>query len=970
MTQPPVRYDLSRRTFCGAVLLGLLICLVATGSIELTGATDRIIAIWPVNAVIISVLLRNPTPRWPLLICGGILGNFAADLLTGGIYVGGVVLDLCHTLEILVAAGITRWMIGDAALDLTRATMLWRIGIICAGVGPAVSATLASAFLNASQGLPFGDVWYTWFLADALGVLTIAPLLLGLQARDAKDLLSAEHLPDLLISVVIALGISVAVFGQGAYPLLFLVFPALILPVFRLGFAGTALICLLMSITAVTLTILGHGPFALMPNSDLKERILMLQAFVAVLNVKALPVAAALQTRDVAQARLNSVLELKTAILDSADFSIIATRPNGLITHFSVGAQKMLGYEAAEMIGNQTVDIIHDPLEIAARAHQLTQELGRPVAAGFDAVIAKTQNGPDESEWTYLRKDGGRVPVSLSVTIMHNEAGAVTGYVGVARDLTTQRELARKLLKTQSDLRHVIDAVPAMVAYWDRGLINHFANSAYVDWFGKSPAQIMTGMHIKDVIGPKLYEANRGYMEAALRGEVQQFEREIVTPSGARRFTQAHYVPDYQDGEVVGFCVLVFDITSLKQSEQALKEAKDVAEHATRAKSDFLAAMSHELRTPLNGVLGFSDLLLTRKFGPLNDKQAEFIGLVKDSGMHLLRLINDVLELSKIEAGKMTVSIEPLSITTLIKVVIAGLRPMAEKAAIHLTEKYKGDLPPIAADATRLSQALINLGSNAIKYNRPGGKVEFSCQLLDEKTVRIRVTDTGLGIPADRQAEVFQSFNRLGAEQRDVEGTGIGLVLTRHLVELMQGSIGFTSVEGEGSVFWVDMPVAQTQACSANPSQRPERELRLPILPEGWTILYIEDNETNRLLMRNYVGLMPHARLIEATNGADGFAMAKSRQPHLILLDVNLPKVNGYQVLRQLRADPATAAIKTMALSANALDRDVAQGLAAGFDKYLAKPLRLRDFLEAIADLAEDRPPDAPLAASGEATAP
>jgi signal transduction histidine kinase len=317
-------------------------------------------------------------------------------------------------------------------------------------------------------------------------------------------------------------------------------------------------------------------------------------------------------------------------------------------------------------------------------------------------------------------------------------------------------------------------------------------------------------MHIREVIGEKLFALNRRYMEGALRGELQSFEREIPIPSGERRHTQAHYIPDFQRGKVEGFYVLVFDISALKQTEIALKQAKDAAESATRAKSAFLSRMSHELRTPMNSIIGFTELLQTRHPGPLNERQVEYLGLVHFSAEHLLHLIDDILELSRIEAGRLKIAEQRVTVAPLVKSVLFSLQPVAEKRGIAIRDRIgDADLPDIMADPTRTAEALINLGSNAIKYNRPGGYVEFSAERVAGGFLRIKVSDNGLGIAEQHQAGLFQEFNRLGAERTNIEGTGIGLALTKRLVEMMHGTIGFSSAPGEGSTFWIDLPVAR-----------------------------------------------------------------------------------------------------------------------------------------------------------------
>ncbi|GAB2179721.1 PAS domain S-box protein [Dongia sp. agr-C8] len=794
------------------VLLGAVVFATALVSIVMTRSAGGVSAIWPADAIILAAVLVQSRRLTPPLLAAGLLGIAAANVAAGGALWLGIALALCNLVGIALATSLyRRFAAVDAEgrfLGFAGARALLGFAAICGCLAPAVAASLASGLLWFANGAPPATVWTEWLMSDALGILVITPVLLSISATDGKDLLARRSAGEVTLLLAASAFITVFAVVNTQLPIKYLLFPAVILPAFRLGFTGTGLVCALVSAIAITGTLLGYGPLTLVGDASLEYRILVLQLFLLVMNLTALPVASAVEARRSAEDRVLQVSNLKQAILDGTDYAIIATDIDGIITHFNAGAARMLGYAPDEIIGKATPAIFHLKEEIENRAAVLSAELGHPVSPDATVFAAKSHLGPDEREWTYARKDGSTFPVRLSVTALRDRVGAVTGYLGIANDITDQRRNAESLAQSRRDLQSVIDNIPAMIAYWDKDLRNRFCNRAYIEWFGKSPDQIMTGMHIRDVIGERLFALNRPHIEGALRGERQSFEREIPIPSGERRQTQAHYIPNFRDGRVEGFYVLVFDISALKRTEAELKSAKEAAEKATRAKSDFLSRMSHELRTPMNSIIGFTELLQTGHPGALNDRQQEYLGLVHFSARHLLHLIDDILELNRIEVGKLKIVEQPVAVGSLLGSVVASLAPMAEKLRIEIRQTpLDPALPRLSADPTRAAEVLLNLGSNAIKYNKPGGYADFSAEARPGGLVRLKVTDNGIGIPPERQSEVFQEFNRLGQEQTGIEGTGIGLALSKRLVELMHGTIGFSSAAGIGSSFWIDLPV-------------------------------------------------------------------------------------------------------------------------------------------------------------------
>ncbi len=384
----------------------------------------------------------------------------------------------------------------------------------------------------------------------------------------------------------------------------------------------------------------------------------------------------------------------------------------------------------------------------------------------------------------------------------------------------------------------------------------------------------------------------------------------------------------------------------LELANAELELAMDAAKKANQAKSAFLSSMSHELRTPLNAVLGFAQILTSDHMPSTPVQKKEFAGHILKSGRHLLTLINEILDLAKVESGTVTLSMEPVGLDDILVECRNMTEPMAEQRKVRVLFPDATGVV-VMADRTRLKQVLLNLLSNAIKYNRESGAVVLACAVEDDR-VRISVQDTGMGLRPDQVASLFQPFNRLGQENGSEEGTGIGLVVTRRLVELMGGSINVSSSAGVGSVFSVSMPTTRPLPSVTETGQLHAPLSRAPAHHARHTVLYVEDNPANLRLVEEIVGFRPDLHLLSAPDGHLGIEMARAHLPDVILMDLNLPCVSGTDALKTLRSDPRTAHIPIIALTANAMPRDVERGMASGFHRYLTKPINIDEFAEAI----------------------
>jgi len=552
----------------------------------------------------------------------------------------------------------------------------------------------------------------------------------------------------------------------------------------------------------------------------------------------------------------------------------------------------------------------------------------------------------------------------VSVTALRDIDMVIIGYLLIGTDNTARKQVEAEQMKLDQRLRDqqfytrslIESNIDALMTTDPAGIITDV----------NKQMEALTGCTRDELIGApfKSYFTDPARAEAGIKlvlndKKVTDYELTACARDGKKTVVSYNATTFYdRDRTLQGVFAAARDVTERKRFEQALQEtnvemesAKSAAEKANLAKSDFLSGMSHELRSPLNAILGFAQLMATAS-PPPSDIQKESINQILQAGWHLLKLINEILDLSVVESGKVSLSLEPVSLSEVLSECQAMMEAQAQQRGIRMTFP-KFDAPSFVwADQTRLKQVVINLLSNAIKYNQTKGQVTVNYTVVSSDRIRISFQDTGAGLTPEKMAQLFQPFNRLGQEAGSVAGTGIGLVVTKQLVELMGGVLGVNSVVEEGSEFWVDLrstPAPELKIIE--PKNVLPKLVSRPIDAPQKILLYIEDNPANMKLVERLIDRRSDIKLLKAVDGLQGIALARASLPDVILMDINLPGISGIDALKTLQEDQATSHIPVVAISANAMSRDIEVGRQLGFFRYLTKPIVVEEFMTTL-DLA------------------
>jgi PAS domain S-box-containing protein len=668
---------------------------------------------------------------------------------------------------------------------------------------------------------------------------------------------------------------------------------------------------------------------------------------------------------------------LQSAIFNSANFSSIATDAKGVIQIFNVGAERMLGYTAAEVMNKITPADISDPQEVVARAKALSIELGTPITPGFEALVFKASRGiEDIYELTYIRKDGSRFPAVVSVTALRDAQDAIIGYLLIGTDNTARKQVEEERKKLDQRVRDqhfytrslIESNIDALMATDPRGIITDV----------NKQTEALTGCTRDELIGApfKNYftdpdRAESGINRVLTEGTVTNFELTARARDGHLTVVSYNATTFHdRDRSLQGVFAAARDMTELKRFEQTLRQKNIELEDASRMKSEFLANMSHELRTPLNAIIGFSEVLRDGLMGEMTDQQRGFIGDIFGSGKHLLSLINDILDLSKVEAGKMTLDLERVEVPSFFVNSLSIIREKAAARHIRLVMGAGDELGTILADARKVKQILYNLLSNAVKFTNEGGEVTLGGRRVAREAVgrlpgtrpgrrfpladnafaeflEVTVTDSGIGIAPDGIADLFTPFSQIDSGlARKYEGTGLGLAMVKLLAELHGGSVAVDSEVGKGSRFAVWLPLRSLEEAAVMPVKAPA--LYDPeTLAGARTALVVEDDFKSADLIRVQLEAEGFT-VLHAASAEAALALAVQQPLSLITLDIMLPNMDGWEFLGRIKLIPDLRRIPVVIISIVA-DRN--KGFSIGAAAVMQKPISRQELYESLVDL-------------------
>jgi len=915
----------------------------------------NISAVWIPSGIVLAAILMKGNYLWPGIFVGAFLGNIWAyyDFSTAD--------NIARSLVSATSNGI-----GDSVAAILGASFIKRItgssypfskgsdvlafvlyGAILGGGISAVFGVTSLSLMGFVDWDEYVTVLITWWVGDGAGVLLITPVLLVFSHwRDWQWLTVRSGCELLLFYVAILLLIFLRVEGDivstsTTLPVILLL-PLLMWSVFRFPDHVTFLAIVIMS----ALIIIAKANFFSFNTSGITNvSIVELQLCLSIISVTVLILVANKKNKDQIEEFLETANGYNRTLFEELSLGLVLCDMDGKLQDVNPAYAAIIGRSIEETIALSYWDIT--PEKYSQKESEQLKDLEENGCYG-----------PYEKE--FIHKDGRHISVVLrGRVIVLDEVQYILSSV---EDISEEKQVEGKLLAIENRYQALFDSAKEAVIITDKDGVVFGVNRSAEILFGYNTGDIV-GKNVRVLVPDFIQSSHDGYINdfhSTGGSQVTGVGRDV---DGRRKdgtlFPVHIAIGQYREEQGVSFMAIVRDLSNEKKHHESLKREAENAIKANHAKSDFLSSMSHELRTPLNAIIGFSQLLEMGKDN-LSKDQLVSVNEIQRGGKHLLTLINEILDLSKIESGKVTINMQDVNLTRIVEECLRLTSSQAEEHGVVVTVAKNTDFK-LRCDPFRFKQILLNYLSNAIKYNKPSGTASITFQetihaVTMQDCLRIIVSDTGQGLSEKHMASLFSPFERGDAERGAVQGTGIGLAISKKLALLMAGDVGVSSTLGEGSTFWVDILLADIAVVSKGSGVK-KRSLSTTKLvtqktlesTEAAKVLYIEDNEGNILFIKQAFKLYSDSYSLQAcSNPHQGLALAIEEPPDLILLDISMPGMDGFEVLKHLRKDKATRKVPVIAISANAMEADVEKGVLAGFDGYLCKPVNISTLMDTM----------------------
>ena len=923
------------RTLLEILILAALYVATARLGQQLAIPPGNVTPVWIPSGIVIAALLLRGSALWPGIWLGAFIGNVWAYLdwenfsNLGVSFISGTMNGVGDTLGALVAVSLISRISGTNR-PFDSVIQVGQFVLFAAILSSAISAVFGVTGLTVVGFVEWSEymyVWVTWWVGDGVGVILLTPFLLCCHEWLQKDWLKRTDFREFfaflaVLAVVSVLALDLSTNTHLPLPL-FMVLPVLLWSVVRFDRHISVTATVLVSALAIGITAAGGGPFSSM---NLNQALIELQLFTFTISATVLLLLGMMAERKQVENSLDLTRRDYDRVFDMAAGGIVITDESGCIESFNKRAEKIFGFNAADVVGRNVSFLL--PIELKDRHQQYldkTNDFMRSAIFGEGREVQARHH------------DGYDFPIKIWITESRHDSGH--HYMAVIYDITEKKQLDANLRACEQRFNLLADASFEALLIIDNNVVVS-VNEQFQSLFGYTPEELV-GKPLKG----KLFTTDLVFIEG--QGDVIQSE-------GINKLGRRFPVEVQQKSERVNShwikVISIRDLTEVKKQQQALEDALNQALNASIAKSKFLSSMSHELRTPMNAVVGFAQLL-DMGSSQLTPRQRESVKEIRLAGKHLLSVIDDILDLAKIEAGTFVVNCENVNVNSLVADCIDFTKEQANKRGIkifnHLSEQTQY---LVHADIFRLKQVLLNLLSNAVKFNHADGTVAISAEPTTNNRLRISVTDSGVGLTEAEQDLVFEPFERASAESSSVKGTGIGLVISKSLIELMDGAIGLESYKYMGSTFWVELPLVEvinqdkaeeTIPCQVAAFDRTRRTAEKKIL-------YIEDEPANIKLLEHLIDKLSVGEFYSAANGAVGLEIAREHQPDLIILDINMPGMKGYEVLAAIKQDRMLAEVPVIALSSRSDEESIEKGMRAGFLDYITKPVDLNKLSDVL----------------------